>query len=250
MASRKLAEAGIPYSTSLMVACPWYKEAVEILKEYPEVSVGVHLTLFSEWRYYRWGPVLGKEAVPSLVNEDGHFFHDVPSFKANKPKKSEIEKELRAQIDRALKTGLAIDYLDTHLGSTNEVREVVVKLAKEYELPISGTFSLGRISTYSVPYEEKKDAAIAELSKLEPGKTYLYVMHIGMNTPEMSALVEIRESGLPNMSKNREAQLNTLLCNEFKKAVKKYNIELITYRAFFKSHGLEKMNTQNYLRRR
>ena len=59
MAAQKVAETGMPFSVSLQFACPWYQEAVEILKKYPQVSVGVHLTLTSEWKNYRWGPVLG-----------------------------------------------------------------------------------------------------------------------------------------------------------------------------------------------
>ena len=51
-------------SASVMFACPWYQEAVVILRKNPQISVGVHLVLNSEWKYYRWGPVLGREAVP------------------------------------------------------------------------------------------------------------------------------------------------------------------------------------------
>lgn len=72
-ASKQIAETGIPFSTSVMFTCPWYQEAVEVLKQFPNVSVGVHLVLNSEWKYYRWGPVLGQTAVPSLVDDDGFF---------------------------------------------------------------------------------------------------------------------------------------------------------------------------------
>src|SRR5688572_19619526 len=73
MAIQQVAETGIPFSTSVMFACPWYQEAVSVLKKYPSLSVGVHLTLNSEWKYYRWGPVLGRSAVPSLVDSNGYF---------------------------------------------------------------------------------------------------------------------------------------------------------------------------------
>src|ERR1700726_2725164 len=66
MAAKKMAETGLPISVSIQFACPWYQEAVEILKKYPNVSAGVHLTLTAEWKNYRWGPVLGRSAVPSL----------------------------------------------------------------------------------------------------------------------------------------------------------------------------------------
>src|SRR5438128_765785 len=81
MAAQKVAETGIPVSVSLQFACPWYQEAVAILKEYPNVTVGVHLTLTSEWRYYRWGPVTGRTAVPSLVDSVGYFPHPSEAFR-------------------------------------------------------------------------------------------------------------------------------------------------------------------------
>lgn len=71
---------GIPLSASVMFSCPWYQEAVEILKKYPNADVGIHLTLTSEWRYYRWGPVTGASAVPSLVDSLGYFFKNEDEF--------------------------------------------------------------------------------------------------------------------------------------------------------------------------
>src|SRR5688500_12115180 len=53
----RVAATGMPFSVSVLFACPWYQEAVEILKKNPHVTVGVHLALNSEWRNYRWGPV-------------------------------------------------------------------------------------------------------------------------------------------------------------------------------------------------
>src|SRR6201991_1858648 len=60
MALQKMCETGMPISASVQFACPWYQEAVDILRRNPQITVGVHLTLTSEWKYYRWGPVLGQ----------------------------------------------------------------------------------------------------------------------------------------------------------------------------------------------
>jgi hypothetical protein len=68
MAIERLINSGLPVSVSVMFPTPWYQETVEMLKRHPEVSVGIHLTLNSEWKNYRWGPVLGRTAVPSLVD--------------------------------------------------------------------------------------------------------------------------------------------------------------------------------------
>src|SRR3989441_11282493 len=72
MALERLMETGLPLSVSVMFACPWYQETVEILKRHPAVAVGIHLTLNSEWKHYRWGPVAGREAVPTLVRSEEH----------------------------------------------------------------------------------------------------------------------------------------------------------------------------------
>src|SRR5215210_2091599 len=50
LAIEQVAKTGMPISVSVLFACPWYQEAVEILKKYPNVTVGVHLALNSEWR--------------------------------------------------------------------------------------------------------------------------------------------------------------------------------------------------------
>src|ERR1043166_5562495 len=63
-AAKQVLETGIPVSMSVMVPCPWFTEAVELLKKYPNVSIGIHLTLNSEWKQYRWGPVSGAQTVP------------------------------------------------------------------------------------------------------------------------------------------------------------------------------------------
>jgi predicted glycoside hydrolase/deacetylase ChbG (UPF0249 family) len=101
MAVEKLIASGIPFSTSVMIACPWYLEAVEMLKDQEQVSVGIHLTLNSEWQHYKWGPVLGASAVPTLVDENGHFHTTSADFAAADVDLEEVELELRAQIQRA-----------------------------------------------------------------------------------------------------------------------------------------------------
>jgi predicted glycoside hydrolase/deacetylase ChbG (UPF0249 family) len=116
MAMKKMADTKMPFSASVQFACPWYQEAVEILKKNPQISVGVHLTLTSEWKNYRWGPVTGREAVPSLVDNVGYFHQSTGAFAKSGYKIEEVEKELSAQIERALASGLKITYIDPHMG--------------------------------------------------------------------------------------------------------------------------------------
>jgi len=129
MAMQKLVSTGMPVSVSVLFVCPWYQEAVEILKQHPNVSVGIHLALNSEWKNYRWGPVVGSAAVPSLVDENGFFFPSSEALHQHNPNVAEVEKELRAQIERALRSGVKIDYVDEHMGTATrypEFREVTI----------------------------------------------------------------------------------------------------------------------------
>ena len=58
---------GLATSASLMVPCPWAREAAA---RYRGEDVGVHLTLNAEYDLYRWGPIT---QAPSLHDGDGGF---------------------------------------------------------------------------------------------------------------------------------------------------------------------------------
>src|SRR5436305_9582570 len=131
MALERIIATGLPISESVMFPTPWYQETVDILKRHPEVAVGVHLTLNSEWKNYRWGPVLGRTAVPTLVDADGYFFPPSEALHQHHPDIREVEQELRAQIERAMHSGLKIDYVDYHMGTATrypEFRELAERL--------------------------------------------------------------------------------------------------------------------------
>lgn len=251
LAVKKLAESGIPFSTSVMFACPWYQEAVEILKEYPAVSVGIHLTLNAEWKNYRWGPVLGQSAVPSLVDSLGYFRPSVKSFLSSKYQLDEVEKELSAQIERALASGVKIDYVDYHMGtavSTPELRAIVEKLAKKYKLGISNYFGENYKSMWAVPVEIKKDELLAHLNDLNPDKINLVEFHVAIMDPEMNALVDLNSNlmnsaeGEPMASVHRQTELEVLTSPEFRKLINK-KFRLITYADVIRELGLESMKS-------
>jgi chitin disaccharide deacetylase len=244
-AVQQVLESGIPFSASVMFACPWYQEAVDILRGHPGVSVGVHLTLNAEWKNYRWGPVAGADAVPSLVDSCGYFLPSRALLFGQNPKVDEVEKELRAQIRRAMQSGLRIDYLDYHMGAavnTPELRGVVERLAREYGLAVSRYFGEQDVAGYyDAPPDKKGGDLLALTSGLKSGAPQLFVFHIGLETPEMNALIDQNAIGLSGMSHHRHAELRALLSSEFRRALKDKGAQLITYRDLITRKGLESM---------
>ncbi|MDP9048172.1 MAG: ChbG/HpnK family deacetylase [Bacteroidota bacterium] len=251
MAAKKVAETGMPVSVSLQFACPWYQEAVEILKKYPNVTVGVHLTLTSEWKNYRWGPVLGRTAVPSLVDTVGYFPQSTGAFARSGYKIEEIEKELSAQIERALRSGLKITYIDPHMGialSTPQLRALTEKLAHKYKLAISPLSSMSYFGeTYKEmwgePVATKKQSFLAYVAHLNPDRPNLVVIHTATPGPEMDALFDMNSKmmnapdGKPLTSLHRQTELNMLLSPEFRDMQGK-NFVLINYRQLLKNKDI------------
>lgn len=247
MAFKELMETGLKFSASVMFPCAWYQEAVDILKEHPEITVGIHLTLNAEWKNYRWGPVAGRDKVPSLVDSKGYFFPSRATFFANNPKAEEVEIELRAQIERAINSGIKISYLDYHMGTAVEKpehRAIVERLANEYGLAISRYFGEVDVeSMYSVDIDKKKDYLSNLLEKIEPGKINLLVCHIGKDQPELQAMIDMNSFGLPEMSKHREAELQSLISAKKNNLFEKNGINLINYSDLIKQIELKNMKS-------
>ncbi len=244
MAIKQVLEEGVCTSVSVIVNTPWLDEAVQILHDHPHVSVGVHLALNSEWREYRWGPVAPYTEVPSLVDADGKFFGSRQALMANNPKVEEVEKELRAQIELALRKGLRISYLDYHMGAamaTREFQEVVEKLAGEFGLGISQYFGEKYLPTvYRTPPEEKLTEAIDIVESLGGPGLYLFVLHPGMNTPEMAALSDLNSTGVKDMAAHRQAATDLLCASAFKEAIKRQDVKLVGYQGL-QAEGLNRM---------
>lgn len=245
MAMQRLVSTGMPVSVSVMFACPWYQEAVEILKQHPNASVGIHLVLNSEWKHYRWGPVAGSTAVPSLVDENGFFFPSSEALHQHTPNIAEVEKELRAQIDRALRSGVKIDYVDYHMGTAvryPEFQAVTERLAREYGLGMSHYFGETEDSPqYSAPPASKMDSLTVMINRMKPGLN-MVITHVGIDDAELGALLDMNtDEPLPDMSKNRQGELTALTSARFAAALKARNVVLLTYRDVIAKDGLKSM---------
>ena len=245
MALERLIETGLPVSVSVMFPTPWWQETVAMLKRHPQVSVGIHLTLNSEWKDYQWGPVSGRSAVPTLVDSNGYFFSTSEAVHNHNPDIREVEKELRAQIERALKSGLKIDYLDFHMGTVGrypEWRAVAERLAQEYHLGMSGYFDEARGNPqYDAVPAAKGDSLLAFIDRLRPGVNLL-VTHVGIDDAELGALLDMNtDGGLPDMSKNRQGELDAITSPRVRSALTAHHVTLITYRQLIAMQGLQSM---------
>jgi predicted glycoside hydrolase/deacetylase ChbG (UPF0249 family) len=176
---------GVSTSTSVMMPCAWVSDFKKYLDKNPNTDAGLHLTLTAEWDNYRWGPLAGKETVPGLTDKQGCLYPSVEAvyFAA---KADEVDKEIRAQLDRALSMGFKPTHLDSHMGTLfakEEFMEKYLKLGMEKQIPVM--FPGGRDFFYR---SEAKAAAINELKKQGKYKE-------GMPIPEPAALGKVKEVG-------------------------------------------------------
>ncbi|WP_304116352.1 ChbG/HpnK family deacetylase [Phascolarctobacterium succinatutens] len=146
-------QEGFITSTSLMPSAPCWQEAVRLAKENPRLGIGVHLTLVGGVP-----SVLPKEKVSSLLDDDGLFLPDYVAFAkryySDAVKRSELEAELRAQLERALSCGVNITHIDSHQHThvLPGINSLVLKLSNEYNIirvriPKEGYFFTGGFQT-------------------------------------------------------------------------------------------------------
>jgi predicted glycoside hydrolase/deacetylase ChbG (UPF0249 family) len=229
-------QEGIALSVEVMVPCPWFNEAAQMLRENPGYDVGVHLTLTSEWENYKWGPLT---QAPSLVDAQGKFFPmtsqraDFPpntGFLQSKWRIEEVEKELRAQIELAKKMIPQVSHLSSHMGTptcTPELQALVRKLAQEYRLPIEtpGAQYLPWRVDSKAGAEQREAALVKALEELRPG-VWIVVEHPGLDTPEMQAM---GHQGYWEVAAHRAGVTKSFTSPRVKEVIQKRGIQLVSY---------------------
>lgn len=233
----KCFQEGIETSIEVIVPSPWFPEAVKMLAEIPTADVGIHLALSSEWDNVKWRPV---SDCPSLRDADGYFYPMIFPNKnypgralAENPWKIEdVEKEFRAQIELALKKIPRISHLSHHMGCSAlspEVRALAKKLAKEYHIDIDPA-ELGvtnvRYQGPSKTSEDKLQSFLKMLESLQPGKTYLFVDHPGLDTAEVRAIHHV---GYENVAADRQGVTDTWTHPRVREFIREKGIQLISY---------------------
>lgn len=254
-ASIKAFETGLVSSGSIMVPCPWLSEIAAYARAHPEADLGLHLTLTSEWGLYRWGPVLGKESVPSLLDSSGYLY-SLESEAAAHMDLKQAEAEIRAQIARARALGIQPTHLDSHMGTLYQNKalfETLVRVARENKLPFrvsqdwfrsaqfmpevlgAGDVVLDRTISIepSVAPEDWSKFYANEIKNLQPGVTDM-IVHLEFADEEMKGIT----FGHPNWGAEwRQRDFDFVTNEAFRRLLKENNVKLITWREIGKLVG-------------
>lgn len=131
-------ENGAANSTSVMMPCPWVPQVVRYINAHPATDAGLHLTLTSEWKDYRWVPLAGAGVVPGLMDSTGSMWPDVADV-VKHASAAEVDKEIRAQLTRAENMGFKPTHLDSHMGTLFATPAFLLKyvqLGIEKKIPV------------------------------------------------------------------------------------------------------------------
>lgn len=236
-------------SGSIMVPCPWAPEIESYVKDHPGMDVGIHLTMTAEWDLYKWGGVTSSDQIPGLLDKNGYFYATVEEL-GKVAKGEEAEKELRAQIDKAIASGVQPTHIDTHMGSVlanPELVKVYLNLSEAYHLPIlfpraylsrlppdvakaldSKCFLLDNLFMLEPQMITGKwiDAYKKAIEGMKPGLNQM-IVHPGIDNDEMQAICIGHED---YGSAWRQHDLDLVLSSEFKDLLKTNHIILIGWR--------------------
>jgi chitin disaccharide deacetylase len=241
-------QQGAINSASIMVTCPWFPEIAAFAQKHPEMDWGIHLSLTSEWKYYKWQGVAPSSAIPSLLDKNGYLYGSVEDFGAH-AKVDEAEKEIRAQIEKAKAYGIRITHIDNHMGSilaSADLMKMYERVGKEYGLPTlvpvnyvrmvaprlvsaidtTGVVVDNFIMAYQMaPADKWKNFYNYSLKHLKPGLNEL-VFHLGFDDNELRAIC----TGHPDYgSAWRQQDYNYATSPEFKALLKAQGVYLVTW---------------------
>jgi predicted glycoside hydrolase/deacetylase ChbG (UPF0249 family) len=216
-----LVDFGLISSAATMVPCPWFPSVASFVRDHPQLDVGVHLTLTSEWDSYRWGPISTRDLSTGLLDEEGYFYRRSPLAQEHAQPQA-AQQEMRAQVLRARAAGILLSHVDTHMGAVAHpkfmqgyaglVREFNVP-AMIYRLDEAGWRQLGlgsagasaaaalvrQLEAQGVPLldnlatialdkpEDRFEQTCQALASLPSGVTHFF-FHAAKDTPELRAI--------------------------------------------------------------
>lgn len=246
---------GLISSGAVMMPCPWALEAVEFQRNHPQADLGIHVTLTSEWKNYRWGPLSTRESKTGLMDEQGFFHRRSSGVQANADPAG-VALEIETQVQRALAAGMTPSHMDTHMGSVAHPKfmQTYINIALKYHLPpmvfrwgdeqwrqrgmdaLAATAASQYIKMLEanglplldhmsgLPLDQPEDRlgqAKSAFQQLQPGITH-FIIHPSKDTPELRAIT-------PDWV-CRVGDYQTFLMEELKSFIKQSGIQVIGYR--------------------
>ncbi|HZU27180.1 MAG TPA: polysaccharide deacetylase family protein [Bryobacteraceae bacterium] len=231
-------------AASIMVPCPWLTEVAAWWKDHSGADLGLHLTLTAEWKNYRWGPLAPD--VPGLLDPNGYLWPEVaPVTEHASPE--EVEREIRAQIERALKVGLRPTHLDSHMGTlfVPKYFATYVKVAREYKIPFfaprvpNAPEAMRRLlqdtdiepdALTPMPDNVMPEDWMAHYRKviksLKPGLTEM-IVHLGYDNEELRAITEDHPA---YGSAWRQHDFDTITSDDFKHLLESEHVKLVGWK--------------------
>lgn len=246
-ASFEALDKGCVTSASIIVPGPWLAEVADYAKLHPDADLGLHLALTSEWKTFRWGSIESTDKVPTLLDSAGALW-PLTEDVAKHAKPQEVEREYRAQVERALAMGIHPTHLDTHMGSalaSPEFLAAYVKIAHEFHLPILAPRIPGdplklaallnekdvmvdsvTIANPNVPADKWKAFYLDALRNMKPGLNEI-IVHLAHDDAESQAvMVDHPDYG----AAWRQRDFDVVSSPDFKKAIKDNHIVLVKWR--------------------
>lgn len=219
---------GVATCASIMMPAPWARYAADM---YRGEDIGVHLTLNAEHPVYRWGPLTH---APSLLSGEGGFPRSVDDLWEHADS-TEVLRECRAQIERAIAWGIDVTHLAPHLTSITvrpEFFDIYLELAYEFSLPIRIPSTISAEAA-GFPFRQlaadegvvfpdhfdhdwragSRERVLNAIASLQPGVTEIHVQP-AIDTPEVRALGETATGWIDDLALvTTDAELRTALTN-------------------------------------
>ncbi len=246
--SRGIREAhlrGVVTSTTCMMHMPNTAADIAVaLKETPSLRMGIHLVLTMG------KPILPREAVPSLVDEDGNFFKYTP-FIEHIPSLNldEVKAEWHAQVEAFIKAaGRKPTHLDSHHHSacfSAGLFRAMLELAKEYDCAIRFPFT-DKIMDELEETSKQVPELIEEFNPPRPdhfifdfydkNATYEMLLNILNNLQDGTTEIMCHPGHIPDAflkesiyNRQREREFSILTDPSIKEAIRTNGIELISF---------------------
>lgn len=241
---------GAVNSASIMAPCPWLPEVAAYAKAHPNHDLGMHLTLTSEWKHYKWSPVSDCGDMAGLVDSNGYLFDNCADF-ASHAKSEAVEQELRAQIEKARSLGIEPTHLDSHMGclffQSPVLFAIYLQMGREYRIPAMVSRDL--LGILPAPFQQavtEKDIVIDHIITANPedyqkGMAQYYTNVLQSLQPGVNALLihtAYDDAEMQGISIDhpdwgaawRQADYNFFTGDECRKLLKAQGIQLITWR--------------------